>query len=439
MTSPRSRPRRAALLILMMALTGPTLAACDRSSQPALDPVGAVLGSLQDRANAVITKAGTQGQILAVTAASQVGLAISNAESAFATDLDKSIDQVDDATRRTIDNLRVLLKDVESGSADMLRRATSNAQQLINSLPFANKNPQVTAYSPRFVTSAARDAVQVSVDGNFFWASHNKLEVSLRVGGETYKANESLTSRVGFSIPATAFGDAKDAVGRISMELTAPYEEGVVFKSRPVGVFHLLVTVLPAAPTKKVTLTSSVTESGKEYRSLTAPADGGGWNLRSWERCQDENDIHTISANIGWTIDVPSVQVGYSLRTPTDLDAWADLDTVGPTGFVVTGHTRAHCFLGISKGSGSLTYFVTYTEYRTTQTTTSKPRPLDQFTWGSQQVIPVSRGKWQVRAELWDGTVVESAGSSHDNPYLTIDDQGDHVKISVVAPTDLAK
>ncbi|MEH1056838.1 hypothetical protein V6U89_16725 [Micromonospora sp. CPCC 206171] len=435
----RTKHRRRMVSVLLTAVTAVSmLGACTGGSPAAVvNPIGGVLGSLEATVNGIIDEAGRQGQILTVTAGGQVYLAINNAESAFATALNTGIDKVDDATRRTIEQLQAMVKQLQSGATELLNAATNDAQQLINSLPFTNKNPQVRAFSPRFVGGAKNEPVPVSVQGNFFWASEKKLDVTLQVGGVTYKAAENLTSDVQFLVPANVFPSSPDRAQQVSMELHAPYEKGVIFKSRPIGVFHLMVTVLPSAPTKRVTVTNDEPIQSTEYRTISAPAGGTGWDLRSWDGCRDKNDTHTISAADGWTIDVPSVAIQYGMQTPDALAANATLDSVSPTGFVVSGHTIAHCFLGISKGSGSLNYSVTYTESRPVHSTNTTVRTLDPFSWGSQQVIPVTRGKWRVHAELWNGSVVESAGTSRDNPYLTVDDQGDYVKISVISPDSI--
>src|SRR5689334_7765470 len=225
----RTKHHRQIVSVLLTAVTAiSVLGACtggSGGSPPAINPIGAILGSLQDTVNGIIDEAGRQGQILTVTAGSQVELAINNAESAFATDLNTSIDKVDDATRRNIEQLQAMVKQVQSGSTELLNAATNDAQQLINSLPFSNKNPQVRAFSPRFVAAAKNEPVPVSVQGNFFWASEKKLDVTLQVGGVTYKSAENLTSDVQFLVPASVFTSSPDKAQRVSMELHAPYEK----------------------------------------------------------------------------------------------------------------------------------------------------------------------------------------------------------------------
>jgi hypothetical protein len=423
--------RRSLLVAVAAVSLLPFLAGCQRDP---LNPIGEVLASLENTVNGVLAEAGRQGQVLTVTAAGQVLLAAGNLESALATDLDKDIDKVDDAARRSIDDLRTLVAQLSSDSAQVLNSGIAGAQQLINSLPFTNKNPQVRSYTPRVATAAVNGPVQVTVDGNFFWASQQKLEVLLRAGGVTYKPNESTTARVGFALPADLFRRTPGGLDRVSLELVAPYEKGVVFKSRPLGVFHLLVTVLPTAPAKTLTLTNEVPVTGVEARTRTMPSDAGpgvgGWRLDSWDGCRDKEDTHTIGADPGgWTIDASSVTISYNRRTPDDIVARASVASAGPTGFVVEGHTSQRCFLGISSGSGSLIYYVSYTQFRQVTSSRAETSALPAMKWGDQIDVPVSRNKWRIRAELWNGAVVESSGAVTNNPYLVIEDRGDSVKV----------
>lgn len=427
-----------ALLVAAMAVS--LISGCGpkgNTAEQVLNPLGGVLSGLRDTVNGIIDTAGAQGQALTVTAAGQVLLAVSNAESAFATDLNISLDKADDAVRRNVEQLRAMVTQLQSGTAALLETATNDAQQLINTLPFTNKNPQVRAFSPRFMTAAANQPVAVSVRGNFVWAAEKKMDVTLVVGETTYKAAENTTSSLQFLVPASAFASLPDRAQRVSMELHAPYESGVVFKSRPVGVFRLLATVLPNAPVRKVTVTNDAPVQSTEFRTTTVPTDGRGLDLRSWDGCTDKSNTVTRSADVGWTIDVSSIKIQYGMQTPNALAAYAEVRTASPTGFVVTGHTVAHCVLGISNGSGSLNYSVTYTQWRPVHSTQTTVRTLDPIGWGGEQVVPVTRGKWRVRAELWDGTVVESAGASRSNPYLSIDDQGDYARITMISPSQI--
>src|SRR5205823_7428437 len=121
------------------------------------------------------------------------------------------------AAKRSIDDLRALVAELSSDSAQILDGTVVGAQQLINSLPFTNKNPQVRSYTPRVATAAVNGSVQVTVDGNFFWASQKKLEVLLRAEGVTYKPNESTTARVGFALPAELLRRTPGGLDRASL------------------------------------------------------------------------------------------------------------------------------------------------------------------------------------------------------------------------------
>lgn len=423
-----------ALLILA------TLVSCN----PAKDAIGSVLEPIKQKVNDILVEAGTQGQILLVTAASQVDLAVSNAESAFAGDLEKSINQADDATRATIDHLRTLADSLTSDSSSILTSAIDGSQQLINSIPFTNKNPQVRSYSPQIVAIKG-DSVQVTVEGNFYWAMETSKAVSLKIGDATYSANENTTNRVGFSIPSSVFSAASDSFARVSLELTAPYETGIIFKDLQPGVFHLLVTTLPTKPLRALTLTDTVSTIGTETKTVNQPAEfdinGSGWRVQSWDTCDEQKDSHTVSPDAGYSISPSSATVNYIARGVASRGS-ATITTNGPTGFVVEGHTWPNCTWGISSDSGDITYYVSFIEERQIETTKNETidlfaAPHNGLSWGDQAVIPIASGQWMLHAELWDGTTLETNGDDVSNPYLKIYDDRTSVKISLLAPASL--
>jgi hypothetical protein len=406
------------------------------------DPIGSLLAGIESTANGIISHASAQGQVLEVTAAGQVNLAVQNARSAFAEDLEKGLEDVDDATQRTIANLQALEDELHSDSTEVLNAAIAGSQQLVNSLPFANRNPQVRSYSPQFVRPSDADTVQIVVDGNFFWAYQENLPITLELEGHDYEANLDITSQVGFEVPASVFASQPDRFSRVSATLTVPYEKGIVFKSTRPGVFQLLLTVLPTSPVRALTVTSEVQVSGIESRTLTMPAGasmaGGGWRVNSWQDCQNHDDPHSFSASPGgWSIEPSSVAAVISNQGRHPTASGADILAASTTGFVVRGWTTAHCFLGISNGSGDITYFVTYTETRPTSTASAETRDLLPLRWGDQRVVPVARGHWTVHVELWNGTVLDFARTDSSNPYVSVTDDGDTVTVKAASPETL--
>ncbi len=411
---------------------------------PVEDAVGSLLQPMQDKVTAIIDDASAQGQVLLMTSAGQVDLALDNFESSVAADLHRSIKEVDDATRRRVEQLQDLVATLETGSAALLTQAIDGSQQLINSLPFTNKNPQVRGYTPRFVNPRS-DTIQVQIQGNFVWAMEAGKQVTLRLGSATYSPNENTTNRIGFAIPSVAFPSAATRMSGTTMELNAPYEKGKVFKKIEPGVFHLLVTTLPPAPLTELTVTSTRSVSGVEELTSTAPAGGAGWRVQSWKSCNYESDLHNISADPGgWQI-VPSTVTVHYLQRGVEARGKASTLAVTPLGFVAKGETWPNCdpTKNISFDSGDITYEITYKQVRPTSSQRDETVDLlaahPGLTWGDQLVAPVASGSWTLHARLWDGSLMEARGTdSQTSDYLKVKDQGDAIAVSIPAPDDLA-
>ena len=446
-TSAAGRRRRnratapiSALLALILLTIG--LTACGGPN----NALGSLLAGLSDQVNAIITNASNQGQVLVITAGGQVELALSNVESEFAADLNKNIQDLDAATQANIDQLQVLVNDLGSQSQAVITSAVDGSQQLINSLPITNKNPQVRTYSPEYLGRRGSN-VQIQVSGNFFYASEQNKAVTLSVGGQTFQPDLNTTTSVGFSVPASAFPQATDSPTPVSMTLTAPYQTGSLFgKSIVPGTFHLLVTGLPTNPIKSLTLTNTTTVRGTEKISKVAPAQyatsGIGYRVQSWSSCTDQAETDTISADPGgWSIVPSSIAINYISRGYAPRGQ-ADIAAASPTGFSVQGHTQANCILGVSSNSGDIQYYVSYTEQRDTTTSSTNPADLlaanPGFSWGDSISQPVTPHAWTLKAVLWDGRTLETSSSSNSNPYIQVADKTDEVEVSLITPGSLS-
>lgn len=436
------RVRIVTLLLVMTSLISLSLTGCKTNL------VGDLLAPVRSTVNGILNDVTTSGNTLLVTAAGQLDLAVSNAESAFADDLNKSVDSVDVSVRQTIDRLKSYADQLNNSVHQDLNVIIDGSQQIVNSLPFTNKNPQVRAYTPVYRSPNSNDPLELTVSGNFFWAEESKTAVSLSINGDTIQPNLSTTTQVGFSIPAKYFTQSPHGFTPTSFALRAPYEKGIVFQSIEPGVFHLLVTTLPAQPLKQLTLKNSTTVTGTESRQEIQPAeyttDGQGWRVESWSSCHDEQDSHTISADPGgWQIVPSSIEVKYAARGYAPRGS-ATVASASPTGFVVVGKTQSNCFAGISDHSGDITYYVEYSEQRASTSTSQETRdllaaPNPAFGWGDRIIAPVTKGGWTLHAELWDGTALDFTGTSSQNPFLIVEDEGTSVGISLKAPTAIGQ
>lgn len=396
------------------------------------DPLGSIFADLSASVNSVIEKAGAQAQFTTLAAAGAAQDAIGQAESAYATQLDKTVGKLDQTTAQNVARLQSLVADLQSGGREAIVSAGMEAQQLVNTIPFTNKNPQVTSYSPRFVIPSNGGVVQLRIRGNFVYAYQQKQTPTLVVDGTTYQPNLLTTQELGFAVPATAFPPSAAAPAPLSLELDTPYEHGKVFKTIRPGVFRLLLTSLPGSPVVSATLTKQVTTTGTATAARRAPAVGG-WTLNSYD-CNEHQKTQSIAANPGWTIVPSTVQYTYDFnKNPGSADVQV---AASRSNIVVTYSTRPACFIGICNGCGSIVVHIDYQEEQAVTATSTESAPL-RLRWGDVVVEPVPQGQWKVSLGLFDGTTREFSGSDHSNKYVLVDDQSSNVRIQVRAPEEL--
>jgi len=402
--------------------------------------LGDILSGLTNNITTVIQNATASGETSVLVAAGSVTSALNNFESSFASDLNNSIDQLNTDARNQLTTLQTLVDDLKKGTADLLHAAVTGAQQLINTLPFANLNPQVTSYSPIFVASPpAGTTTEITINGNFFWAFQQKLTPTMQTGGVTYQPNLVETQQLGFALPGSAFAQFTNQLAAVSLELDAPYKEGVIFKSIKPGVFRLLVTSLPQSPVQSLTLTTQHSSTSTITNNLTYPpgasASGGELHQDSFD-CQTHIKAYVANADIGFTI-VPTSAVPVITFNKNGVTSEQVVATVTNNQVVLTASTYPNCFLGISNGSGDIYFYVTYVEQKQQTTTGPQATPIN-IRWGDQLSLPVTPNQWMVHAVMFDGTIFDATDTNHTNQYLSVTNNGPFVQIKASSTKDLS-
>lgn len=424
------------------------------------NPLGDVLDNMTNDVNSVITNAINSSDAAALSAAAVVLQEIDNAESAYATQLNTSLENLNANIQSVISRLETDVRDLQSGVLKAMKQAASDAHLLLNQIPFTNKNPQLGGYAPQLVAFGGKGpsvcppgtpdpgagCQTFHLSGNWPLANQQKQMPKLHVGNATLDPVGLTTTAMDFDVPvgllapqsATQFADN-------SLELDLPYQQGSVFKSIKPGVFRLLVTELPTSPVQSLTLTNNqpVTGTQTQQKRMPAAASGVGstYSLESYSTCR--NDVLTPPLSIlpdptppgspyKWQLQTYQIQTPVlrnSAAVHITMSAWqANL-----------GQLQAHtepgtpCLPGVfSSGSGDVSFFVNYTEQITVVTSTPTTTPV-QLGWGWNQVIPVSPHNWRLDALMFDGRHISYTTNGEDPsnpPFLKVVDQGNNVQIS---------
>lgn len=417
-------------VILVMAAAATllvSLTSCD--SQPLT--LGDILQNLTTDVNSVIANATTGAQSDVLVAAGSVLDAIDNTASAYEAELNQTAKQVNRTISSTLDQLQNSVNDLNAKTLEDLQTATNDSQQIINSLPFTNKNPQVTSYTPHFVAIGAigGPALHVNVFGNFFYSAQPGLTPTLSINGTIIQADLLITNQLGFDVPASLLPTPGSGVQSLTTELTVPYQQrSLLGKYKGVDGFRLLLTILPTYPVSSLVLTTAQpggTIQHNGVQPMGAPA-AGGWHVASNVDCQSKTVVESFTPDPGGWHFIPStVQVVPIFnKTPNAADWSVD---AGTDHVVVTIHTTAHCFLGISNGSGDVTLYATYTEQE--QTPPTQGSLALQIGWGDTISVPVTPG-WTLKAKLFTGNEMDFNDTDTTDSYLHVVNHTDNITIS---------
>jgi len=401
--------------------------------------IGSLLDGLANEVTTIANNAAASGDAVVLAAAGAVGDAISNAESAFANDLNTGINNVSDSVRSVMNNLTDLVSKLKTSALEVLQAVTEEAQVLINSLPFANHNPQVRTHLPQFVgadfVSAPGATVNLIIKGNFFWVFHQDLTPKLKVNGQELQPTDKETTTLEFQVPGSAFGQPSPGkISRTTLELNVPYEEGRIFKSIHPGVFDLQVSVLPTRPATNVELDTQQPVDGVNTTVRRFPDATDFYHYDSYHDCLDHVDTLPFAPDDKYKwIPASYAPVFAVLRNPNNVH-------LTPAIFETSGSLKVETDAGvpcvpgiISVGSGSVTFAVTITEQAPTHTTRPETEALN-LNWGDRLVRSVPRGQWVVKATLFNGQTVEINDTYTSDRYLSVTNAGNSITIAVLDP-----
>lgn len=428
MKSPESRPHdhhiRQAAIAVMLTLAGLGIApACD------ITPiVGALLEGIASGINQVVDNATGDLQAATLSAAGAADTALGGLESSLSADMSKHIDEVDTVLQQQEANLQnTVLPELEKGTAAALNSATHDAEQIILSTPFANKNPQVTSYSPHFV--AAGSDVPIHVVGVFAWAMLKNLKPQIRVNGSTYDAQGIQTQDLNFVIPGSVFTSSSSTkLSFVSLELDIPFEKGFVYHTIEPGVFRLLISVLPQSPVSSLLVDNQV--AGISTHLVQQPGNHP-WVLDSSD-CVPHKQSNTFGPPDQW-----SISPAQSIVVVGEFGGWYSLNfsVVSAQQIVQEAATAPNCLVVVNLGnSGYMNWSIKYWIQQPTDTTKETSYGLG---WGDSLVLPVTPRQWTVKAVLFNGEQKAFGGSDSRNPYLQVQDLGNKVEIDSPSPESI--
>jgi hypothetical protein len=436
----------APLALILLAI--PSLASsCDPGTK-----VGQIIENALAPVNQAIQQAGATGNGLLMSAGTQLQLAIDQASSAFAEALNDGINNVDATVKQSLNRISELSRQIATDSRGVLQQVADDATVLLNQIPFTNKNPQVTRYSPTFTTAeGAAQGLDLVMAGNFFKASDPDFAPTLRINGAevsgALKANT--TTRLVFRLPPGTFTPGS-LLAAPNIQVQLPYERGSPFHKQVVpGTFNLFVSTLPDRPVRTVTLSTEVEGQPPVERQ---PFKSGETYVSSLDCAPHTVDLPFTPPAGGWTIDPLSARVQVTGGYPKGPSGTIDgpyFSQLGTTGLIVHVATRPACFWPIVEG-GRTNFFVAFDVVRfgprpkvTTvcDLSSGPPCPDLNLGWGDSKVaaVPQRPGDWKLVITLFNGrTIVGGPGINQDTPWVDIVDTGGNVKFTAESLDNLS-
>ncbi len=267
---------------------------------------GSLLDGFFDNVNNTIQQA-TQdmknaGIELEIEAGEEIGRAIEQVKNAYQKELEYTIDRVSKEAKIAFDRLGTMVQQFEIATEDKLGELMSQAQQLANTLPFANKQPQLMRIKPRYIVidDVAKTSF-VTFKGNFVYSSTPGFEPSLSFSGRSCYLYDSDTQTLVFQVPHSAFGDADPTQYSYKTGiLTLPWDDGSWWSHKTSSVFRVGLGALPTiAGTATVTYVSDKTDRLTKTVKNNYPFNGNDFYPEEWHTCYQK-----IYPTTDWKIDV---------------------------------------------------------------------------------------------------------------------------------------
>lgn len=399
--------------------------------------VAAFLKILGDEIEQAIEAARNAGLALEIQAGREVNLAIQNATNALSDVLTKFVTDLDNTIQDALNQLQTLVESVVNQVATDLGVIIQQVQQIINTLPFHDHQPQLTSTLPNFVVPASPAAgypAKLQFNGNFEFAAQKEFTPTLDIlrNGtviNTYAPSTSETQNISFLVqvldmfPVGSVDPTK--FNYVICRLSVPWEKTILWpiKKRVIDVYSVIIGALPGSPgkithtyTKSVPLPPSQKpfQAGPFYQD--SGSDGGN---------NDKIDVPyevTPEANTHVVRNTSRLSTGPGLYGGD----WSYSFVSDDADKVVYNVTTIHH--GAFGSSGFVHFWITFNESYSQSVDQPQSDPVE-LRWGDSQIFNPDQlgtdGKFIL--EAFDGSREEVSGEDTDgrNPFLQTTKGGD--------------
>lgn len=269
-----------------------------------------VLDQIADEVDAVIQQATNNleaaGIELEIQAGEEITRIIGQIESAYNKELNYTVDKISKEAKIALDNLNSILQQFQKGLDTDIQKILSNVQQLANTLPFTNKQAQLTAVKPRYlvIDDIAKSSL-VMFQGNFFYAANPGYTPKLTFQGQDCYLIDFNTQSLTFQVPHDSFSNVPPKQYSFKTgELSVFWDDaGWIWSTKVESKFCIGLGAIPkTAGAGSAEYVSTATVRNTEHFKANYKFNGSEFYPEHWHTC-----IQQIFPKDGWKIDKSTV------------------------------------------------------------------------------------------------------------------------------------
>lgn len=396
--------------------------------------LGIFLNNLLDNLNQILMNARNAGLMLEIEAGREINIAIQNAQNVFSKNLEDAISKLDDSGKLLVGKLTSLVNDLNAGIQSTMADVIARAQQISNSLPFRDHEPQLLRALPRFVVpSISNYEVPVVFQGNFEFAARQDFLPYLLINGKKYPPKDIGTQEITFRVSVDELFPAKAILEKhlcnfTQATLIVPWETSFLglFPKRHQNQYQVIIGALPQSPGQITVIHKTINK--KPYSKRFS---AGGYHQASTRESGNKDDIdhpYSVRPEDGYTV----VRNTSSLDVAASQGDWSKSFVSDDGNQVVYKVTTIHHGAG---SSGSVDFAISFDQIQNIDEPITTSEPVD-LVWGDSKSFDYKPGSWTVLFNAFDGSHTEFLGAKKSK-FLLIEEQTGGFTIATVDPKTL--
>jgi hypothetical protein len=421
-------------VVVLQALAVATLALSCNGAGGAI--VAVALGQALERIDRMIDEAANRADGRIMRAGGELRLTVESARVVYREELDRTLEEVNASVSRHIEEIEGLTDDLVASTAETADKITLDAQALTNTLPFANREPQLTRYTPAFATNAG--PLRLAIRGNFLFAQRAGFEPTLEANNAVLRPTSNTTQRLTFEVPANRLpASSPNEVAPATLILHVPYETGTIRKKRYTAHFTILVGIVPPSPGS-----IQFFRRWKRTEVDQQPGRSPTYSIDSKAAGSDVNEEFCAPpqrATAGYLIDPLTVEKVIEQTRGNEGQAWAlMMRSPVPGSVCAIAKTWAYCWCDPSKWhlDGLVTFHFSWTEVKAVDVDIEDPPEPIQLGWGESRSRDVPSGRWRLVYTSFAGKIHEVETAAFHDEFVKVRINGSAVTVSA---TELEK